>query len=170
VGVQRARKDRLDAVVYLKDVAAKYLGPYIDGGRHHLNSRALLNPKDIRVDQYGNLPKNALAKLKGRSDIFIGAVKTKGGAEIRGVWQRVAVKAPKHAAMVSKLGKSARMAIAKAMPAAPRTKLKLLIRFGDALPVEQHLDWGDTAAKIVSENFDRAFAIAFARAIATAKE
>lgn len=170
VRVRRANKAEPTAVVYLGDIAAAYLGPFIDGGRHHLNSRALLNPKAIAVNTYGNLPKSTLARLKGRADIFIGAVKTKGGEEIRGVWQRIKLPAPKHAAMVAKLGRGARRAVAAAIPAAPRTKLKLLIRFGDALPVEQHLDWGDTAAEIVSKGFDRAFAISFARAMATAKE
>jgi hypothetical protein len=45
--------------------------------------------------------------------------------------------------------------------------LKLLIRFGDALPVKQHLDFMKRAQDIVNRNFEREFGRALGRAIAT---
>lgn len=156
VGMRKARKDRLDAVVFLKDITAAVLDPYLAGGLHKLNSRALLNPKNIALNQYGNLPKNKLQALRARSDVFIGAVKTKAGT-VNGVWQRVA-------AVTARTATKKR----KGRAAAP-AHLKLLIRFGDALPVKQRLPWGAKAQAIVDANFDAEFGRAMARAIATAR-
>lgn len=156
VGLLKARKDSLQSIIFVRDIAAAYLLPYLEGGRHFLNSRALLNPKNVPLNQYGNLSKNRLATLKARSDVFIGAVKTKHGT-INGVWQRVAAVTARNAT------KTRKARVAKA------AHLKLLIRFGDALPVKQHLAWGSTAAKIVAANFDKDFGKAMAMAIATAK-
>jgi len=150
VGQQKARKDRQQTTIYLRDVTATYLAPYIDGGKHHLNSRALLNPKAINLNQYGNIPKNRLAQLRGQASTFIGAVKTKSGI-INGVWRRLPAKAAR-----------------KGQPA-QAARLQLLIRFGDALPVKQHLNWADTARAIVAKSFDAEFGKAMAKAIATAK-
>lgn len=144
VGLRRARKDRLQAEVYLRDVTATYLAPYIDGGVHHLNSRALLNPKAINTNQYGNIPRGRLGQLKGQKSTFIGTVQTKAGA-VSGVWRR----------LPAKKGQG--------------PKLQLLIRFSDALPVKQRLAWQPVAQKIVDRNFDRVFGQAMARAIATAR-
>lgn len=169
VGLRRSRKTDLEAIVFLRDIAAEYLGPYIDGGRHHLNSRALLNPKNINLNMYGNLPKGRLQALKGRKDVFIGGVTFKGSGEtVNGVWQRVTTTVAGKGYAVRR-GKGGRQVVERAK-ATQTTKLKLLIRFGDALPVEQHLDWGDQAYEIVEKGFNRAFAIAFARALSTAKE
>lgn len=145
VAQRKARKDRLQTEISVKDIAAAYLEPYLDGGVHKLNSRALLNPKNVNLNQYGNIPKGKLAALRARADVFIGSVETKSG-RVDGVWQR----------LKAKKGKGG-----------PR--LKLLIRFGDAIAVKQRLAWGDTAKKIVSATFDREFGRAMAKAIATAR-
>jgi hypothetical protein len=144
VAVRGATKATLTAVVYIKPVAAKYLLPYEDGGSHVLPGKALLNPKDIRLDQYGQLTRATLRRLKAMPNVFIGPVKTSHGS-VNGVWQRI--KASK--------GKPAH--------------LKLLIRFGDALPVTKQLKFGSTAKKVIDRGFVQAFSDAMAKAIATAK-
>lgn len=144
VGVQRARKDRLYAVVYVKDVAAAYLYPYEFGGLNKLNSRALLKPVDARLNQYGNLPKSALNRYKNRRDVFIGKVKTKIG-DVNGVWQRIQP--------------------AKGKPGG----LKLLVRFADAHEATQHLGWRTLAKRVVMQNLKKEFGKAMAKAIATAR-
>lgn len=92
-GVIGARKANLTATIFVKDRQAAYLAPYITGsGSQVLGAKqAVLKPVDQPVNAYGNLPRNKLASLKGRPDIFVGQVKTKGGEEIGGVWQRVTV-------------------------------------------------------------------------------
>lgn len=159
VGVKAATKTSLTAIVYVKDIAAAYLEPYEVGGVHKLNSKALLNPKDISLNQYGNLPKGKLRALKGRKDVFIGQIKTKNGETIGGVWQRPARIVASKNGKVRKLPKMANAT----------GHLKLLIRFGDALPVKQHLDYRQRAQQLVNRRFNAVFGAMLAKAMATAK-
>lgn len=144
LGVQGARKDTLTAKVYMKPIAARYLSPYEDGGLHALPGRALLNPKNVKLDRNGQLPRKLLARLKARPDVFIGKVKSKSG-EVNGVWQRIPAK--------------------KGHPA----HLKLLIRFGDALPVAKRLNYRSNAEALVRRRFNAVFGAALAKAIASAR-
>lgn len=153
---KKARKGELETTVFVADIAQAYLLPYLDGGRHHLNSRALLNPKNIALNAYGNLPRNQIAQLKGRANVFIGAVKTKKGQTVNGIWLRVAAVTARKATKRYK------------ERAASGAHLKLLVRFGDALPVKQRLKWGGTAQGIVDRMFDKTFGKWMAKAIATA--
>lgn len=50
VGASGARKNNLRAKVYVRDIAAEYLEPFEFGGEHKLNSQALLNPKNIKLN------------------------------------------------------------------------------------------------------------------------
>lgn len=79
-----ARKERPTAWVFIKDIQAHYLAPSIVGGPQLLNrNRAILDPVDVKLDQYGNIPRRLLARLRGRKDVFVGVVKG-----VNGVWQR----------------------------------------------------------------------------------
>lgn len=144
VGVQGARKDTLTAIVFVRPIAAKYLAPYEEGGSHVLSGRALLNPKNIKLDKYGQLPRKVLERLKARPDVFIGPVKTKAGM-VNGVWQRIPAKK--------------KVAV----------HLKLLIRFGDALAVTKRLNYRSRAQAIVNRRFNAVFAEAIGHALATAR-
>lgn len=158
LGMKSATKANPVAVIFMKDITAKYLAPYEGGGVHVLPSKALLNPKDIKLDQYGQLPKSTLARLKARPDIFIGPVTTKAGI-VNGVWQR---SASPNAKVRGRGG--------RALRGANKTgRLKLLIRFGDALPVRKQLRFGLTAKRIVDAKLAPAFAEAMVRAAATAR-
>ena len=145
VGVKAARKDNLQATVFVKDIAAAYLQPYEFGGANKLNSRALLRPANAPLNQYGNLAKTKLSQLKAKGNVFVGKVQGKGGQEINGVWQRVPAKNGKPASV------------------------KLLIKFEDAHPVTQHLDYRQRAELLVRSNFNRVLGAALARAMATAR-
>ena len=144
VGIQGARKDTLQAKVFVRPIAAKYLEPYEKGGSHVLSGRALINPKNIKLDSYGQLPRKALARLKARKDVFIGKIKTSKGT-VNGVWQRIPAK--------------------RKLPA----HLKLLIRFGDSLPVKKRLSYRSRAQAIVDRRFNAVFAEAMSRALASAR-
>ena len=157
VGMRGARKDDLTALVFVKPIAARYLQPYEEGGNHVLPGRALLNPKDIKLNANGQLPRAVLARLKARPDIFIGPVKTKAGM-VNGVWQRIPV---------AKTGAQLRRRAAAGINAAAH--LKLLIRFGDALPVNKRLNYRSRAAALVASRFNAAFERNIAKALATAK-
>jgi len=155
-----ARKSDPQAKVFVMDKAAQYLDPYGFGGVHKLNSNALLNPKDINLNQYLQLPNRTLARLKGRADIFIGPVKTKDG-EVNGVWQRLDVT---RKGTAKRRRKERGSVFHKTLGA-----LKLLIRFGDALPVKQHLDYMQRAKSIVARGFQREFDLALAQALKDAR-
>jgi hypothetical protein len=144
-GVRSATKSSLTAYVFAKDIQAQYLAPWETGGRQVLGSkRAILTPKGARVNQYGNLPKGRLATLKAKSNVFVGAVKTKKGETINGVWQRPS----------RRNGKAT---------------LKLMIRFSDPLPVPAKLGFADRALDVVRTNFEPEFEKAMAQALATAR-
>ncbi|MCO7569383.1 hypothetical protein NJH78_05305 [Pseudomonas chlororaphis] len=144
VGMRGARKDNLTAIVFVRPIAAKYLEPYEGGGNHVLSGRALFNPKNIKLDQYGQLPRKVLDRLKARKDVFIGPVASKSGT-VNGVWQRIPAK--------------------KNQPG----HLKLLIRFGDALAVSKRLNYRSRAKAIVDRRFNAVFGEAMSKALATAR-
>lgn len=156
-----ARKESLVAKVFVMDKAAEYLEPYELGGVHKLSGKALLNPKDIALNQYGQLRKGTLAALKGRSDIFIGPVKTRKGI-VNGVWQR-------EASVASVTNKRTGKTRISARGVNKSGGLKLLIRFGDALPVRKHLGYQARATAVVNANFNREMGKALAQAMATAR-
>jgi hypothetical protein len=119
IGLIPARKDNPVATVFVKDIAAAYLAPYEFGGRNKGVGRhdTFLRPANIRLNQYGNLPRSKLAQLKAKANVFVGKIKGKDGQEIDGVWQRVKA--------------------SKGKPAS----VKLLIKFEDPHPARQHLDY-----------------------------
>lgn len=83
VGSVAARKNNLTAKVFVRDTAAGYLEPFELGGEHKLNSQALLNPKNVKLNKYGNMPRNKLSQLKAKENVFVGEVDG-----VNAVWQR----------------------------------------------------------------------------------
>lgn len=157
----RARKSDPTATIFPGQIAEQYLAPYIIGGRHFLGSkRGILNPKNVNVNQYGNIAKGRLAALKARGDVFIGQIKTKDGKTINGVFQRGNfVKKARGRAGQTKGVKAIRQ----------KHRLKILIRFGDSLQVHQHLDWFGIAGQVLAANAQSEMDKAFQVAISTAR-
>lgn len=154
-----ARKSDLKAKVFVMNTAAAYLEPFETGGVHKLNGSALLNPKDIKLNKYGNLPRNKLSSLKSKENTFIGDV---GG--VNGVWQR----------KKAKKGKKGRKRLQRSPNGTRRDRKKqpmpkLLIRFGDALPVEPVLGYQDRAMKMTQALLPQEINRAIAEAIRTAR-
>lgn len=154
-----ARKTDLKAKVFVMNTAAAYLEPFETGGVHKLNGSALLNPKDIKLNKYGNLPRNKLSSLKSKENTFIGDI---GG--VNGVWQR----------KKAKKSKKGRKRLQRSPNGARRDRKKqpmpkLLIRFGDALPVEPVLGYQDRAMKMTRALLPQEISRAMAEAIRTAR-
>lgn len=142
VAVIPARKDNPVAWVYIKPVQARYLAPSIRGGEQVLTSgQAILDPVDVKLDPYGNIPRRLLARLKGRIDIFIGVVETRSGP-VNGVWQR---------------------------PGKGRRGLKLLIRFADPKPIAARYPFGKATIAIARGVFPAELRAAMRQALATAR-
>lgn len=162
LGVKPARKDDWEAQVFVKDKTAEYLEPYEFGGDNKLNGKALIEPVDEPLNQYGNLPRRKLEQLKARPDVFIGKVKTSIG-EIDGVWQRPYIRGnQKIRGKSRKLGWMARGANTTG-------HLKLLIRFADAHPAKQQWGYRARAVRVATARFDPVIGKALSRAIASAK-
>lgn len=157
VGSVGARRDNLTAKVFVKDIAADYLEPFEFGGEHKLNSQALLNPKNIKLNKYGNLTRTKMAQLKARPDVFIGEVNG-----INGVWQRMKPKK-------SKGVKRRRRSRSGASAPAKQGPLKLLIRFGNALPVHASLGYMERAEKMAANLMQAEVSQAINAALASAK-
>ncbi len=168
--VIRASKATLHAKVVVMDLTAAYLEPYEFGGDNMLNSRAVLTPISAMadLDKFGNLPGNFLAKMKARSDVFIGSVKSAKGV-VSGVWQRSSEEGAR--ATVSRVGKDGKARISRTGKGMHTGgKLKLLIRFTDAHEAEQNLAWFDVARATADAVFDDEFRKALSKALATARK
>jgi hypothetical protein len=173
VRVISASKGSGVAKVVLMDTTARYLEPYEFGGMNALNGRSLLKPiaSAVDLDQYGNLPRSMLKRLKARPDVFIGRITfRKSGKTISGVWQRPPVgqqaKQPKGAAKGRAKGTIGALRDIEGV----RTGLKLLIKFDDAHQARQHLGWFDVARATVKKNFNARFTEELAKALASAKK
>ncbi|EPL4404694.1 TPA: hypothetical protein ACGW2D_003758 [Morganella morganii] len=154
-----ARKSDLKAKVFVMNTAAAYLEPFETGGVHKLNGSALLNPKDIKLNKYGNLPRNKLSSLKSKENTFIGDI-----SGVNGVWQR----------RKAKKGKKGRKRLQRSPNGTRRDRKKqpmpkLLIRFGYALPVEPVLGYQDRAMKMTQALLPQEINRAIAEAIRTAR-
>lgn len=155
VGSTAARRDNLQAKVFVRDIAASYLEPFEFGGQHKLNSQALLNPKNIKLNKYGNLTRSKMAQLKAKPDVFVGEIDG-----VNGVWLRKKGKARKGAKRRKRSANGTRREPIK------RRAPKLLIRFGDALDVKPVLGYMDRAGAMVTNllpvELDRAVGAALA--------
>ncbi|MEC5343672.1 hypothetical protein ABRZ24_13815 [Brenneria populi] len=159
LGSVGARKDNLHARVFVRDIAASYLEPFEFGGTHKLNSKALLNPKNIKLNKYGNLTRNKMAQLKAKPDVFIGEVDG-----VNGVWQRRKAKKVKKGKKRQKRSANGTRRPRQKMPAP-----KLLIQFGDALPVKPTLGYMDRANTMAAALMPSELSKAIAEAMRTAK-
>ncbi|MDQ4328808.1 hypothetical protein [Klebsiella michiganensis] len=157
VGSSGARKNNLRAKVYVRDIAAEYLEPFEFGGEHKLNSQALLNPKNIKLNKYGNMPRNKLSQLKAKPNVFVGEVNG-----VDAVWQRRKTKK-------AKKKRAKRSANGTRRPKRKQRAPKLLVRFGDALPVTPVLGYMDRANTMANALLPSALNQAIAEAIRTAK-
>jgi hypothetical protein len=133
-----ARKTDLEAVVYIPPIQSHYLAPEIEGGLQVLsgNSQAILRPINQATNQYGNIPRNLLARLRGRPDVFVGRVKG-----VDGVWQRLTVKQGQRHAR--------RLGLKSTPSSAPR--LKLLIRFSDPVEVKTRYRFGEATLRVARQ-------------------
>ncbi|MFV4846632.1 hypothetical protein ACNJKD_09800 [Edwardsiella tarda] len=157
VGSVGARKSNLRAKVFVRDTAAGYLEPFEFGGDHKLNSQALLNPKNVKLNKYGNMPRNKLPQLKAKENVFVGDV---GG--VNAVWQR-------RKPMKAKKKRAKRSTNGTRRPKRKQRSPKLLIRFGDALPVTPVLGYMERSRAMASGLLPGAISAAIAEAIRTAK-
>lgn len=148
-----ATKAHQVSYVWAKDIQAQYLRPYVEGGLRSLGGKnAMLVPKDIPLNQYGNLPRNKLKQLKGRRDVFVGRIRTMDGRTVSGLWQRPLA-----------MGKAG----GRAGLHRPRGRLRLLVRFEDTTPVRKHLPFVERARAYIAAHARDEIATALRQAART---
>lgn len=157
MGVIPALKNKPYAKVFVKDRTAAYLDPFEGGGPHYLGQkRGILKPVGQPTNAYGNLPAGTISRLKGRKNVYIGAIETKKGGTIRGVWERVGLTAK---------GANKRTPGKGKMYHPEMGRLRLLIRFSDAHEVNQHWGYEERAERIIGSRATAAFDAALAKAM-----
>ena len=163
-----ATKSKPVAIVFPKDIQEQYLAPYVLGGNRSLGSkRAMLVPISAGVNAYGNMPRNKLAQLKSKPNVFIGTVRfRKSGKAISGVWQRGETPRGKRYKGNDEYGTRGD---SQGKVAGARTTLKLLIEFKDTTPAPEHLDFYGRANTYLRRNAAREFDVAMRKALATAR-
>lgn len=60
---ERSNKGRLTAVVFAKDSQAKYLRWQVAGGARQPNKKAQRLPSEIKLNEFGNIPRGEVARL-----------------------------------------------------------------------------------------------------------
>ena len=148
-----ARRDNLQAKVFIQSIAEKYLDPYGSGGVRYMSGKTMLNPKEVRLNKYGNLARNRTKTLMAREDVFSGEV---GG--VRGIWQRK-----------KKRGSTKRKRSRRAIASKQKGNLKLLIRFCDPTPVKQRMDFYGVAEETINRELPSAMQEAIQKAFETAR-
>ncbi|GGJ14076.1 hypothetical protein [Neoroseomonas lacus] len=83
ISIVPARKTRLEARIFVKDVQAEYLRLQELSGMRQPKKRALITPAAIALNQYGNITRRGLASAKRKKSTFVGTVKGIGG-----FWER----------------------------------------------------------------------------------
>ncbi len=168
-----ATKKNLTATVFIKDKTSDkggqnaYLAPYVLGGNRSLGGKkVMLVPAGVRTNQYGNLSKGTLARLKEQPNVFIGAVTfRKSGKTIAGVWQRSDIPRGRR-----RDGSYGNRGDSQSKVHGVRTTLKLLIEFEDTTPVRKHLDFYGRAQAHVAKFAEPVLTDALKRAISTGRK
>jgi hypothetical protein len=162
--LQSATKTKPIAIVYPKDgtdtgAPESYLAPYFVGGPRSLGKkRGMLAPKNIGLNQYGNLTKGTLARLKRKPDVFVGTVNFRKGGKISGVWQR-----PKRG--IRRDGDRGTKGNTQGKVDGVRTGLSLLIRFEDTTLAPKRIDFRGRAQRYLALNAAREFDAAMRKAL-----
>lgn len=82
-GFKKSNKRNLTARVFARRTQNEYLQYQVFGGIKRPQGRALVLPENIRLNRYGNIPRNSIKRLLARRDTFSGVVRG-----VAGIWQR----------------------------------------------------------------------------------
>lgn len=137
---RRATKSRRVAEVGSKTIQRGYLKWQAEGGTRRAKGRAVPVPVGIRLNKYGNMPKNALGRAIARKDTFSGNVRG-----VAGVFKRPSKSRRKSGG------------------------LKLLIAYEPQVQYDGRLDLQKAAAGKARQVFPRRFMTRFRQAMASAR-
>ena len=170
VFVRPARRDNLAAVVGFMDRQAEYLKYQIAGGDRAPNKQRLRLPSNIVLDQFGNLPKDTIARLIAAADSgkFGAGVKRRLGVAGRRKGQR-------NAAQLSlfygqpKNHPTWPVGIYRRVPGSPGKLVPVIVFPAQRAHYKPRFKFAELGARIVRQNWQRNFAAAFDLAMRTAR-
>ena len=157
IAMKPAKKGYPVATVFIRPLAARYLAPYIFGGKQFLGLKpADLVPVGASANQFGNLPRNAIKKYMGRKDVFMGKI-----GDTYGVWQRPYRELKKK----SKDGKKVKpdRLINKS------GKFKLLVAFHEPVSTRKRFNFGARSQRMIEQEFQKVFDREMAAAMSSAR-
>lgn len=138
------------ATVFARPEANQYLAPFEFGGAHFATSGLVTDPENIRMDQYGQIRRGQLKRLREQQNVFAATIDG-----INGLWRR------KPISMTQRKRLKTSMSSGAAKP--PHTKLSLLVQFKQPGEVTQHLGFEGRAKMVVAANFRTVFDSALRR-------
>lgn len=168
IAIKSATKASLTAVVYPKAIAAAYLAPYVVGGNRHLGKKqSMLVPINAKTNAFGNLPRNAITRFKGKPGVFVGSITfKKSGETVTGVWQRGETPRGKRTKGGGEYGTRGNN---MNKIGGVRTTLKLLVEFEATTPVRKNLEFYGRANAYLRANVKKEFEKAFAESMKNAR-
>ncbi|SOH93363.1 hypothetical protein SAMN06273572_10239 [Monaibacterium marinum] len=87
--IRAARKTQLTAEVGFKTIQSRYLALQESGGVQSPKRRAIVIPKRMRLNRYGNMTRGAVSKAAGKPDTFVASRAAKATAHLApGIYQR----------------------------------------------------------------------------------
>ena len=81
--VVKASRGRLIASIRARQIQAQYLKFQVEGGLRGPKGRAIVLPKAVGLNAYGNMPKGRVKSLMQQKTVFSGKVRGKAG-----IWRR----------------------------------------------------------------------------------
>lgn len=169
VFVSPARKDNLTATVGFMDRQAGYMKYQIGGGVRSAGPRGIKLPGNIVLNQFGNIPKGLIAKLKAAAQ---------DGSLGRGIAKRLGIKNRRKGAAPIELfygrpeGKhwhGAPMGIWRRIPGQPGKLLPVIIFENTAAKYRPRFSLMRLASDVVAREWGRQFSAAFAQARGSAR-
>lgn len=157
-----ARKDKLVAVVGVKDRQAEYLRYQVEGGTRPPKRKALRLPTAVELNEFGNVPAGLIRQLVARAKAGKRATKTQ--ARRFGVSQKVDL-------FYGDPQDDRPAGIYKRVPiGSQKTRLVPLIVFPqESARYEKRFDFHETARREVLRTFTPALRAAWAKALATSR-
>ena len=149
--VKKAKKSSgvlMSSEVYFQKDRAKYMRFQTRGGIRTRERNALIVPKNIRLNKYGNMPRSKISTLLKKKDHFIGEING-----VPGVWQR------------GRINRNKKFAGSKKHS----TNLKLVARFEDRVSYRRRFPFEKIVAGVVRSKFRKTLKRELIYAIKTAK-
>lgn len=163
IGFKPATRQTLEARVFVKDIQAKWLMRQETGG---LRTPVPGSPINLavgqRLNQYGNISRGAIAKLRAKPDVFVSTGKGKTAHLPPGIYERVGVRSKK--GLGSKRGRKVTTG-----RGSQGTRLNLLVAFGRKAAYKPRFRFVERVTKIARAKVKANIEAAIGEAMRTMK-